>query len=291
MTNPSTNPSTTNDNPNPSNPEANERARQTAAANLLPVMLAMLPLDVVTAACEWCALYIATLAKGRDEACAMYERSETELRADVRAVCDVILVGVIGHATVDAIGRPDDGVWEARYIARALVAIAQIRERVTGSRYGECDRPGVVTASDGAAVLDVRRRAYAARRRAVAVAIVATLPERKRAEVLGHVIAWENVLGGLARAVASTDDAAVIKTCGAAAWAAVQSFEHATNPHDDVVTALSSLWHGVEPLRVALALASGEPADRTDRAELVDECDTAAGDLAYVSALLSSVAA
>lgn len=275
----------TNDNATPNDPAANERARQTAAANLLPVMLAMLPLNVAVAACEWCAFYILTLAKGRNEASEMHERSETELRADVRAVCDVILAGVLGHTALDAIGRPDDGTWDDAYLASAFRAVQGVRERVTGLRYGEQDTDGAVT---DVTALDVRERASTARRRGVAVAIVATLPEHVRDEVLGHVAAWEGVLRGLAQASSSTDNPAVVKACDVAAWEAVQVFfTNAARTYAPAINALSALWHGAEPVTALRALAS----DLDARRELVDGCDDAAGDLAHIRALLSTVAA
>lgn len=270
--------------------EAAFRAQRTAARNALPAMLALLPLAVVTAACEWCALYIATMAKGRDEASEMHERAARELSPDVRAVCDVILACVLGHTAIDAIGSEGDGEWEAPFIARALATIQRTQATVTGLAYGERDREGGIGPHDPDAITasDVRSRAYDGQRRAVVRNILATIPQGARDEVLGHVAAWEGVLGGLARAVANTDNPAVMRACHVAAWETVQAFERVTAPHSYAMNALSALWHNVTPCYALRALGAEDPRERR---ELVDECDAAAEDLAHVRGLLSPVAA
>lgn len=280
----------TNDNAHPFDWERAAAEHTRALASILPTLLSLLPLAVVTAACEWCALYIATMAKGRDEASEMHERAARELSPDVRAVCDVILACVLGHTAIDAIGSEGDGEWEAPFIARALATIQRTQATVTGLAYGERDREGGIGPHDPDAITasDVRSRAYDGQRRAVVRNILATIPQGARDEVLGHVAAWEGVLGGLARAAANTDSPQVRAACDAAGWEAVQSFTRSTRAHGYAVMALSSLWHGVEPLRVLSGLSREAPEDRR---ELVDECDTAASDLAHVRALLSPVAA
>lgn len=273
-----------NDNANPNDPSEITRRRDHAARSILPVMLSLLPLASITAALEWCALYILTLAKGRDEASAMHERAETELSPDVYAVCDVILASVIGHTAVDALGGMGCGAWEAEYLAGALRAVQGAQETVTGLRHGERDHEG---ATADVTALDVRERASNARRRSVALAIVATIPHGERAEVLGHLTAWEGVLGGLARACANTNSRAVVDACDAAASDAADTFTTATRAHPDAVTALSSLWHRGDCYLATRGLVTD---DMHERRALIDECDAASADLAHVRALLTAAA-
>lgn len=274
-----------NDNVNPNDPTANEHARERAARSILPTLLSLLPLAIVTAACEWCARFIVALAKP-DGASAMHDAADRELAPDVRAVADVILAAVIGHTSIDALrDGPGDGEWEADYLAGALRAVQLAQERVTGLAHGERDREGATT---DVTALDVRERATTARRRSVALAIVATIPQGERAEVLGHLTAWEGVLGGLARACANTNSRAVVDACEAAAGDAVDTFLIATRAHHDAVTALSSLWHRGDCYIATRGLSLEDPRERR---ELAEECDAAAEDLAHVRALLSTVAA
>ena len=275
-----------NDNVNPNDPTANEHARERAARSILPTLLSLLPLAIVTAACEWCARFIVALAKP-DAASAMHDAADRELSPDVRAVADVILAAVIGHTSIDALtDGPGDGEWEAEYLAGALRAVQLAQERVTGLAYGERDREGPIGAHDPDALTasDVRRRAYDGQRRAV----VSSIPQGARDEVLAHVVAWESVLGGLARAAANTNNPAVMRACDAAAWETVQAFERATAPHSYAMNALSALWHNVTPCYAMRALGAE---DVRERRELAEECDAAAEDLAHVRALLSTVAA
>ena len=279
------------DNVNPNDPTANEHARERAARSILPTLLSLLPLAVVTAACEWCARFVNGLAKGAAVASAMHEAADRELAPDVRAVTDVILAAVLGHTSIDALrDGPGDGAWETLYLVDALTVIKLAQESVTGLAYGERDRPGAIGPRDPDALTasDVRRRAYDGQRRAVARAVVSSIPQGERAEVLAHVIAWESVLGGLARVVANTDNPAVMRACHAAAWETVQAFERVTAPHSYAMNALSALWHNVTPCYALRALGAEDPRERR---ELVDECDAAAEDLAHVRALLSTVAA
>ncbi len=274
-----------NDNVNPNDPTATEHARERAARSILPTLLSLLPLAVVTAACEWCARFIVALAKP-DAASAMHEAADRELAPDVRAAVDVVCACVLGHTSIDALNDgPGDGEWEADYIAACLSAVQRAQERVTGLAHGERDCEGATT---DVTALDVRERASTARRRSVALAIVATIPPEERAEVLAHVVAWESVLGGLARAAANTNNPAVMRACDAAAWETVQAFERATAPHSYAMNALSALWHNATPCYAMRALGAE---DVRERRELAEECDAAAEDLAHVRALLSPVAA
>ena len=271
--------------------EAAFRAQRTAARNALPAMLALLPLAVVTAACEWCARFVNVLAKGADTASAMHDAADREIAPDVRAVADVILAAVLGHTSIDALNDgPGDGAWETLYLVDALTVIKLAQESVTGLARGERDRPGAIGPHDPDALTasDVRRRAYDGQRRAVVRAVVSSIPQGERAEVLAHVIAWESVLGGLARTVANTDNPAVMRACHAAAWETVQAFERVTAPHSYAMNALSALWHNVTPCYALRALGAEDPRELR---ELVDECDAAAEDLAHVRGLLSPVAA
>lgn len=275
-----------NDNVNPNDPTATEHARERAARSILPTLLSLLPLAVVTAALEWCARFILTLAKGSEAASAMHEAADRELAPDVRAAVDVVCACVLGHTSIDALkDGPGDGAWEAEYLAGALRAVQGAQETVTGLRHGERDHEG---ATADVTALDVRERATTARRRSVALAIVSTIPQGERAEVLAHVIAWESVLGGLARAVANTDNPAVMRACDAAAWETVQAFERVTAPHSYAMNALSALWHNVTPCYALRALGAEDPRERRT---LIEECDAAAEDLAHVRGLLSPVAA
>lgn len=279
-----------NDNVNPNDPTATEHARERAARSILPTLLSLLPLAVVTAACEWCARFVNGLAKGAAVASAMHDAADREIAPDVRAVADVILAAVLGHTAIDAIGSEGDGEWEAPFIARALATIQRTQATVTGLAYGERDREGGIGPHDPDAITasDVRSRAYDGQRRAVVCAVVSSIPQGERATILAHVIAWESVLGGLARTVANTDNPAVMRACHAAAWETVQAFERVTAPHSYAMNALSALWHNVTPCYALRALGAEDPRERR---ELVDECDAAAEDLAHVRGLLSPVAA
>lgn len=275
----------TNDNATPNDPAETSRRRDAAARSILPTLLSLLPLAVVTAALEWCARFLLTLARGRGEASAMHDRSVNELDPDVRAVCDVILAAVLEHTAVDALGAPGDGAWDDGYVAAALAAVQRTQETVTGLGYGEREPEGVAV---DVSALDVRERAATARRRAVVVAIVATIPQGARDEVLAAVIAWEGVLGGLARACLNTRNPQVAKACDAAAFEAAETFTTSTREHHDAVTALSALWHRGDCFLAARVLTAEDPYERR---ELVDRCDDAAGDLEHVRALLSARAA
>lgn len=271
-----------NDNVNPNDPTANEHARERAARSILPTLLSLLPLAVVTAACEWCARFVNGLAKGAAVASAMHETADRELAPDVRAVADVILACSLGHTSIDALrDGPGDGAWETLYLVDALSVIMLAQETVTGLRRGERDPEGVAT---NATEMDVRHRARNARRRTVALAIVASIPQGERDEVLGHVTAWESVLGGLARACANTNNRTVVDACDAAASDAADTFTASTREHPDAVTALSSLWHRGDCYLATRGLVTD---DMHERRALIDECDAAAEDLAHVRGLLA----
>lgn len=281
----------TNDNDTPHDPIASERAHRNAARNLLPTLLSLLPLAVVTAACEWCARFVNVLAKGADTASAMHDAADRELAPGVRAVADVILAAALGHTSIDALrDGPGDGEWEPLYLVDVLDVLARAQETVTGLRCGERDTPGPIDphAPNAITASDVRHRAYDGARRAVVRAVVASIPEGERAAILAHVLAWEGVLGGLARVVAITNNPAVVGACDAAAWESVQAFGRATHGHGYAVNALSAVWHGAEPCHAMRVLAAEDPRGRR---ELGDECDVAVQDIAHLRALLSSVAA
>lgn len=278
-----TNETNTNDNGNPNDPSACERARDRAALAILPALLSLLSLARVTAALEWCALYVATLAKGRDDASEMHEASIAGLAPDVRAICDVILACVLGHTALDALGGSGEGAYEAPFIARALGGIAHAQRVVTGLAWGERDRAG---ATDDATALDVRERAMAARRRGVLLAVFATVPEGDRFELLSGVEAWVRVLGGLATAAAATDNPTVRSACEAAAYETASTLcerDPRGKAHPDVITACSGVWFGAHPLLTGNDI-------KTYANGVTENAEAAVEDLAHVRALLSRAA-
>ena len=272
----------TNDNSNPNDPSATERARDLAALAILPALLSLLPLARVTAALEWCARYVATLARGRDDASAMHEASTHELAPDVRAIVDVILACVLNHTAIDAIGGSGEGAYEAAFIASALEGIAHAQRAVTGLARGERDHEGATT---DVTRLDVRERATAARRRAVILAVVATVPEGERGALLSGLDAWARVLLGVATAAAATDNPAVRSACETAAHdTAVTLVEGVGRAHPDTLAACGGVWFGAHPL-----LASADVGTSNAR-DVADLASAAVADLAHVRALLSRAA-
>ena len=275
---------TINDNAHSNAILAAEHAARAASTALLPVLLGLLPLAVVTAAVEFVTELVTMLGDAPERAGDRLDRFEAEAPPTVRAVAEVVCVCVLGRDPASASDGVGECGWSVVVLARALAALHVACEAVTGLRPGERD-PGV-PATDVTS-LDVRERALDGARRAVVRAVVATIPHGERAEVLGHVAAWETVLGGLARAAANTTAPSVLAACDTAGWEAACVFENATRPHHFAVTALSSLWHGASPSGTVATLAAPEPSTRTT---LVDGCDTAAADLAHVRALFTAAA-
>lgn len=109
------------------------RARERAALTLLPALLAALPTAQVITALAWCALYLRLLGHGMRFAAELDD--EEELDPDVRVIVDVILAGVLRHTTMDAIGEPGDGEYEAAFLAGVRRDLKTVTRAFMASRF------------------------------------------------------------------------------------------------------------------------------------------------------------
>jgi hypothetical protein len=170
-------------------PDANELARQTAAASILPTLLSLLPLATAAAALERCARFLAALVNGRAKGAQTAHATLASLRPEECALCDAILGCLLGHTAADVVDVT--GAVEFYVVPSATAALAAVQrtqERLSGHVYGAQEPEGAATEEN---TTDAHERASAAPRRAVVRAIVATIPRTERAEVLGRVAAWE----------------------------------------------------------------------------------------------------